>query len=311
MTDVLSDILDTVELKATFYFSTELHPPFGIAVPAYKRAARFHLIIRGECFVQLEDGQVVTAMPGDLVFVPNGQPHLLSSALSAECHPLNDVIAQARFEGQGPFVVGHGEPELACRMVCGHFDFAEGADHPLLSAVPQILHIAGADRMQYPLLDDILRLVSHQAFTAGAGAAASIGRLSEALFIEVMRTSVGELGGSNHIMAAVTDPHIGRALGLIHTEISRAWTVDSLACAVGMSRSRFAERFRELVGTTPMAYLAEWRLQRALNRLGRPGPSVKAIAGEVGFHSAAAFSRAFCDRFGKSPSAYRKGRLGD
>lgn len=310
MTDVLSDILDTVELKATYYFSTEFHPPFGIAVPAYKRAARFHLIIRGECFVQLEDGQVVTAMPGDLIFVPNGQPHLLSSALSAECQPLNDVIAEARFEGQGPFVVGHGEPDQACQMVCGHFDFAEEADHPLLRAVPQILHVSGPDRARRPLLDDILRLVSHQAFTAGAGAAASIGRLSEALFIEVLRTSAGEVYGASQMMAAVTDPHIGRALGLIHTEISRGWTVDSLASAVGMSRSRFAERFRELVGSTPMSYLAEWRLQRALNRLGRPGLSVKAIAGEVGFHSAAAFSRAFSDRFGKSPSAYRRSRIG-
>lgn len=306
MTDVLSDILDTVELKATVYFRTEFHPPFGIAVPAYRRAARFHLIVQGQCFVGLEDGTVVTAGPGDLVFVPGGLPHRLSSDVDGNCQMLGDVIAQAGFEGQGPFVVGSGADGLSCQMVCGHFDFAEGADHPLLSSVPAVLHVTMADRARLPLLDDILRLIVRRAFTEGAGAATSIGRMSEALFIEVMRASLPQLDGAGLIMAAVNDPQIGKALSLVHGDIARSWTVEGLASAVGMSRSRFAERFRELVGNGPMAYVAEWRLQRALHLLAGQHLPVKTVAGAVGFRSAASFSRAFTERFGRSPRDCRR-----
>lgn len=306
MTDVLSDILDTVELKATVYFRTEFHPPFGIAVPSYRRAARFHLIVQGQCFVRLDDGTIVTATPGDLVFVPGGQSHLLSSEAQGDGELLDDVIAQAGFVGQGPFVVGHGAVATSCQMVCGHFDFAEGADHPLLGNMPAILHITMADRARLPLLDDILRLIVRRAFTEGVGAASSMGRMSEALFIEVMRGSLPQLDGASRVMAAVNDPQIGKALSLVHADVARPWTVESLASAVGMSRSRFAERFRELVGNGPMSYVTEWRLQRALKLLSSRRWSVKGVAGAVGFQSAAAFSRAFADRFGRSPRDYRK-----
>lgn len=309
MTDVLADILDTIGLKATVYFRTEFYPPFGIAVPSYRRAARFHLIVQGQCFVRLQDGTTIAALPGDLVFVPGGQSHLLSSEAAGQCRVLDDVIAQAGFKGQGPFVVGHGLESASCQMVCGHFDFAEGADHPLLRSAPAILHITAADRVRLPLLDDILRLIVRRAFTEGAGAATSVARMSEALFIEVMRASLPKLHGASRVMAAINDPHIGKALSLVHADVARPWTVEDLASAVGMSRSRFAERFRDLVGYGPIAYVTEWRLQRALKLLSSRRLSVKGVAGDVGFQSAAAFSRAFADRFGRAPREFLKEEL--
>ncbi|MFN0046242.1 MAG: cupin domain-containing protein [Sphingorhabdus sp.] len=306
MSDVLSDILDTVDMKATIYFRTEFHTPFGIEVPQFRRAARFHLIIQGQCYVRLKNGTNLLAMPGDLVFVPNGESHLLSSDPSGDCRPLSDLMTKARFEGQGPFVVGKGAANKTCQMVCGHFDFAEGADHQVLHAVPEILHISAADRATQPMLDDVMRLIVRRAFAAGSGASASITRLSEILFIEVMRASLTQLGGETPIMVAVNDHQIGRALAAIHGNITKNWTVDSLAQTAGMSRTRFSERFRELVGSSPMAYVAEWRLQRALWYLGNGKQPVKVIAGEVGFRSVAAFSRAFRARFGRAPRERRE-----
>lgn len=305
MSDVLSDILDTIDLKATLYFRTEFHPPFSVEVPRFRRAARFHLIIQGQCYVRLQNGTVVLAMPGDLVFVPNGHSHLLSSAPVGHGNPLGDLISEAGFTGQGPFIVGSGPVEKSCQMICGHFNFAEGSDHQLLHAVPEILQISAADRAAQPMLDDIMRLIARRAFSDGSGTSASISRLSEVLFIEVMRASLSQLGGEIRIMAAVNDPQIGRALAAIHRDIARPWTVDSLAHTAGMSRTRFAERFRDLLGSSPMAYAAEWRLQRALRHLGSGKRPVKAIAGEVGFRSVAAFSRAFRARFGRAPSEQR------
>lgn len=104
----------------------------------------------------------------------------------------------------------------------------------------------------------------------------------------------------------MTDPQIGRALELMHKDVSHPWTVESLALAVGMSRSRFAERFRELMNDGPMGYLADWRLQRALVLLGQSRFNVQEVAGKVGYQSAAAFARAFAQKFGAPPSDFRQ-----
>lgn len=305
MIDVLSDILDTVALKAALYFRTDFHPPFGVAVPKYQRAARFHLIAQGQCIVRLDDETVVAALPGDLVFVPHGSAHVLASDREIRCKPLADVISAAGFTGQGPFVVGDGPPSGSCQMVCGHFNFAEGADHPLLRALPEVLHISATDRVNHPMLDDILRLLVRRMFGDAPGAAASVSRLSEVLFIEVARAGLSQASELARMMVAIDDPQIGRALGMIHANVAAPWTVERLASAVAMSRSRFAERFSALMGCGPMAYLGEWRLQRARCLLLEPAESIKQVAARVGYQSPAAFSRAFTDRFGRSPSAYR------
>jgi AraC family transcriptional activator of mtrCDE len=307
MTDVLSDVLDTVALKAAIYFRTDFHPDFGIAVPGYGRAARFHLVVQGNCYVTLEDGKRVRLQPGDLALVPGGAAHLLSSSATTSGTPLADVMTQAGFTGAGPFVVGRGVAAESCQMVCGHFSFADGADHPLLRSIPDLLHITAADRASRPMLDDVLRLIVRRMFEGEPGAAASVSRLSEVLFIEAMRAGIAQAPDISRLMSAVYDPQIGKSLGLIHGDVAHAWTVESLAAAVGMSRSRFAERFRELVGSGPMAYIADWRLQRALQLLTQSKTPIKTVAHDVGYRSAAAFTRAFSDRFNCSPKERRMG----
>lgn len=305
MSDVLSDILDTVNLKATLYFRAEFHPPFRIAVPPFKLAARFHLVVQGQCHISLDGGTTVVATPGDLVLVPHGNAHLLASGQQGAVKTLENVLDEWGPAGPGPFVVGNGPDNQSCKMICGHFNFADGSDHPVLRAVPDILHISATSRATQPMLDDVLRLIVRRAWADDAGAASSIARLSEVLFIEVIRAGLSRLDRQHEIMTAIRDPQIGRALSLVHADLAKPWTVETLAGAVGMSRSRFAGRFRELVGSGPMAYLAEWRLQRALHLLGSRKYSVKAAASLVGFRSAAAFSRAFAERFGRTPRQQR------
>ena len=240
MTDILSDVLDTVALKAAIYFRADFHPEFGIAVPTYGRAARFHLVVQGNCYVTLEGGKRVRLQPGDLVLVPRGAAHLLSSSATTTGTPLADVMVQAGFTGAGPFVVGSGVATESCQMVCGHFSFADGADHPLLRSIPDLLHITAADRTSRPMLDDVLRLIVRRMFENEPGAAASVSRLSEVLFIEAMRAGIAQAPDISRLMSAVYDPQIGKSLRLIHGDVAYGWTVESLAAAVGMSRSRFA-----------------------------------------------------------------------
>ena len=305
MIDVLSDIFDTIRLRATLYFRTDYSPPFAITVPAYRQTARFHLVVQGRCHVALASGRTADIGPGDLVLIPRGQEHTLADCVGREPAPLERVIEDSGYDGAGVFVVGSGDPGASTQMICGHLGFAEGADHPLLRALPEIIVMTPGDRARHPLLDDTLRLVVRRAFTDGLGAGAAIARLSEVFFIETIRASIERSPELARILGAMTDPQIGRALELMHKDEGRPWTVESLALAVGMSRSRFADRFSELMGDGPMGYLSDWRLQRALVLLGQSRVNVQEIAGKVGYQSAAAFTRAFAQKFGAPPTEFR------
>src|SRR5262249_57392575 len=101
-------------------------------------------------------------------------------------------------------------------------------------------------------------------------------------------------------------PFGGRALAALHRSPARAWTLQSLARAVGLSRSALAERFTQFVGRPPMQYLTNWRMQLAANQLLSGTESIATIAERVGYESEAAFSRAFKKAVGVPPSEWRK-----
>src|SRR5262249_49637124 len=110
-------------------------------------------------------------------------------------------------------------------------------------------------------------------------------------------------------LAGLRDPAIGKALALMHMQVTRAWTVEDLASEVNMSRSAFAERFNSLIGHPPMKYLANWRMQLAAQKLRDSRQSVGQIAFDVGYESEAAFTRAFKREFGEPPATWRKGMM--
>ena len=305
MFDLLSDVFETIRLKGTLYFRTDYSPPWAITVPAYEQAARFHFVIRGCCHVSFPSGSNIVLEPGDVVLIPRGRGHVLADRLGRVPAPLERVIQDSGYDGKGAFVIGKSDPQATTQMVCGHLGFSQGADHPLLGALPEVILITQADRGRYPLLDESLRLVARRALSDEVGAAASIARLSEVFFIEAVRASIERHPPLANVMTAMTDLHISRALELVHKTPGDPWTVETLAKASGMSRSRFAERFTELVGVAPMAYVTEWRLQKALARLSSSKASVKEVAAQAGYQSAAAFARAFGQRFGIPPTDTR------
>lgn len=101
------------------------------------------------------------------------------------------------------------------------------------------------------------------------------------------------------------DPAIGRALTLIHRDPGRAWSVEEMARAAGLSRSSFADRFARLVGVTPGRFVTERCLAHAEHLLRSTALAVGAVAVRVGYASEGSFSRAFATHRGTSPSKYR------
>lgn len=190
MFDLLSDVFETIRLKGTLYFRTDYSPPWAITVPAYEQAARFHFVIQGCCHVSLPSGSNIVLEPGDVVLIPRGRGHVLADRLGRAPAPLERVIQESGYDGKGAFVIGKGDPQATTQMVCGHLGFSQGADHPLLGALPEAILITQPDRGRYPLLDESLRLIARRALCDEVGAAASISRLSEIFFIEAVRASV-------------------------------------------------------------------------------------------------------------------------
>jgi AraC-like DNA-binding protein len=136
-------------------------------------------------------------------------------------------------------------------------------------------------------------------------------RLSELLFVEAVREYSSKLDESHAgWLKGLTDPHVGRALALIHGNPSFPWSAEELAKEVAQSRSAFVERFTTLVGMPPIRYLTLWRLQTAKLNLRETRKTIAQLANSVGYQSEEAFSRAFKREFGVPPAQWRD-RQGD
>ena len=192
--------------------------------------------------------------------------------------------------------------------MCGAFHFAAAGDHPLLSALPPVVHVRGEGGAPLPWLRTHLEALACEARSGRPGGAAMIARLSEVLFVHAIRAQLAELpAGSRGWLGALRDPALARVVALIHRHPERGWTVAALAREAGLSRSQFAERFAATVGHPPLTYLAQWRMHRGRALLREGGLRVGEVARRVGYGSEAAFSTAFRRSAGVAPGAYRRG----
>jgi AraC-like DNA-binding protein len=159
-----------------------------------------------------------------------------------------------------------------------------------------------------PSLAPVVTLFAREAMAPRAGSLALLSRLSEILFIELLRLEGERSGCKKGDLKALTDPRLARALALIHESFADDWTIESLGRAVGLSRSAFAARFTSMVGEPPQQYLLRWRMTRAAELLAAGAASVGEIAAQVGYDSEASFHRAFRRVLGEPPGAYRRRR---
>jgi transcriptional regulator GlxA family with amidase domain len=128
-------------------------------------------------------------------------------------------------------------------------------------------------------------------------------RLIEVVFIQVLRDLMDQQRLQVGLLAGLAEPRLARAINAMHADPARSWTLEDLAATAGMSRARFAVKFREVVGTTPGSYLGEWRLGVAQSLL-RQGKPVQLVSDIVGYGSASALSRAFRAQVGRSPKEW-------
>ncbi len=302
--DVLSDILDHLEMQGSLYFCTVYGAPWSIDVPADSNVCRFHVIVQGPCHVTVPDtGDTDVLSKGDLVLIPHGNGHWLRSHVDAPPRPLSEVLDEGTLSDDGCLRWGGEGP--ATRMVCGYFGFDKDATHPLLQALPGLITVRATSSYDFSWIDNLTRFISQEAGSGRPGSNAISRRLSEILFIQVIRHYADHAGAAVPVLSAIAHPQVGRGLQAMHKDPGNAWTVEALAQEAAMSRTAFAMKFHELMTSTPMQYLTQLRMRHARELL-RSDQSTGMIAATVGYHSEAAFHRAFKKTYGVGPGAYRR-----
>ncbi|MDX1642736.1 MAG: AraC family transcriptional regulator [Thermoanaerobaculia bacterium] len=302
--DALSRILDGVEMRGSLYFPAELRSPWGLAVPSDEHVCRFHVAVEGSCHLTC-GGRRVQIARGDLALVPHGRDHLLQDDPATPTVDLESALAEREYDGRGVF--RWGEDGVTCRLVCGHFSFDREAARPLLEALPGVIHIQATPTYDFRWIDQVMRFIGEEMNSERPGSRVISRRLSEVLFVQVIRHYAETASEPVPVLAGIVDPRLSRALEAMHRELDRAWTVEALASEAGMSRTAFSVHFKKLIGRTPIEYLTSQRMIEA-GRLLRAGESSGAVADRVGYRSEAAFARRFKQVHGIGPGGYRRSR---
>ena len=312
--DTLSEVLRAVRLTGAIFFDVHASEPWVAETPEGKTvvAAMFpgsehlisyHVITQGSCWACVEGEEPMRLSAGDIIVLPHGDTHVLSSTPGLRRRPDMSMYRHPA-DGRLPVTISvGGQQGESVHFVCGFLGCDARPYNPLLKALPRVIRVtdpaggALGTYVQFALAE------SKEPRLGGQGV---LGRLSELMFIDVVRRYLESLPADRaDWLAGLRDPLVGRALSALHRDPARAWTIESLARHVGLSRSALAERFSQFIGQPPMQYLTNWRIQLAASQLRSGVDSVAVIANRVGYESEAAFSRAFKKMVGTPPGKWR------
>ncbi len=332
--DVLSDVLRVVRLSGAVFFNGEFSAPWALdepnpdelaalGVPITDCMVLFHILAEGSCVFECDGLPPVQLASGDVIIFPHADAHRMASEQGLRStKPASPPQSESATELPQMAIDGGGRTS---RFICGYLE-CDQKFNPLLGALPTILVVRSRDEYlaveaidrngkrptQVPpgigtWLSTTLKFIVHEARVGRPGNAAMLGRLTELMFLEILRQYMQQLpSGQSGWLAGLNDPQVGKALRLMHAQPARNWTVEELAREAAVSRSALAERFTEMIGDPPMKYLAGWRIQLAQQMLREGRHSIAQVAERVGYDSEAAFNRAFKRAVGVPPAAWRK-----
>ncbi len=321
-TDPLSDVLRMVKLTGAVFHLVEATYPWGVEVPRARdysaiilpraqHVVSYHIILKGSGWAEVPNGAATRFEAGDILVLPRGDPYALLSTPGQI--PEYDRAATIGFfrewmAGKLSFVTreGGGKPGGA-EYMCGFLGCDLRPFNPVLSALPPLLRVRRrSGQAGGHLLDRLIDLTLTDAQLPRMGGEAIRLRLSELIFVEVIRLYLDTLPAhETGWLSGLRDPAIGRVLALLHDRPAHPWTLSLLAAEAGLSRSAMTARFTHLIGHSPIQYLTLWRMQIAARLLADSPMKVASVGREIGYRSEAAFSRGFKKAVGVSPAGWR------
>lgn len=320
MNDTLSDVLRAVRLRGAVFFAVDATAPWVAEAPAACQIAprimagadhviEYHVVTSGSCWGGIVGEAAIHLEAGDVIAFPQGDPHVISSAPGMRGAPRVDLYEAS--ETELPIAISrNGGSNERAQLICGFLGCDARPFNPLLAALPRVIHVP-RQLADEGAIAQFVRLALSESAARRAGGAYVLARLSELLFVDVVRRHLATLPEEQSgWLGGLRDEHVGRALGALHDRPAHPWSLEELARDVGVSRSVLAERFAHFVGVPAMQYLARWRMQLAACLLSGTAIGLAEVAGRVGYGSEASLSRAFKRWVGIAPALWRQGKRG-
>ena len=316
--DLVRDALDQLRLEGAIFFRSELTEGFAFEStpaaladalhPGAERLTIFHIIASGSCWVAADDGVRHWAHEGDVIVLPYGDRHQIGGHTDADVVNILDLLEPLPWPTLP--VLRYGGGGVRMDMVCGYLHSEHALFDPALRVFPPAFVVRLPPGAPAEWVQASIRYAMEGASPPIGGSRVVSTRLPELVLIEVLRVHLASAPAVDRgLMAALRDPVLAPALAQIHGSPERHWTVPELASAAAVSRSSLDERFRQMLGRSPIRYLTEWRMHLAEDLLATTDLSVIAVARRVGYDSEEAFSRAFKRERGCSPSHWRAARV--
>jgi AraC family transcriptional activator of mtrCDE len=260
----------------------------------------FHVLLEGECQLQV-GAKVLEMRPGDVVLIPSRAPHRVITSGAGRLRGTTEIAGDA-------FVTTHSRRggSAVIDLFCGHYTFDAGAGAVLFGSLPDPLYVSFAQSSDGgQMLAMLSAMMRGEAQREGKGSAAILSALSTVLLAMVLRSAKGA-ATTTALWTAVADPRIAKTIESVLTEPAADWTIERLSRTAGMSRSTFLRHFGQETGMTVGSFLTRVRVMAAAELLNAGDATVATIAGQVGYQSESAFSRAFRAEVGTTPARFRR-----
>ena len=301
--DPLSDVLALLKVRSYMAGGFDVGGELSVLFGPHD-GIKCYAVVSGRCWLSV-DGvpDAVRLETGDCFLLPKGRPFRLATDLALAPVDALTILAAARRQGGITLVNGGGR----CCIVGGHFAFTSHHAGILLGVLPPIVHLrkeSDKAAMRWSLERMRLELLEQQ-----PGGFLVAEHLAHMMLVQALRLHLADgVSGGVGWLFALADKQMSVAITALHESPGHRWTLQELAERIGMSRSIFALKFKETVGTSPMEYLTRWRMLVAADRLTNSSDPLSVIALSLGYESESAFSAAFKRVMGCSPRQYSHGR---
>lgn len=304
--DVLSEVLSICRSERAVTARFALGAPWGLHSDGVS-GALIRMARGAPYWITLPGSAPLLVMAGDLVMLPLGAAHTIGSTPGVTAAPFAQLIAQHAVgpRDENPLVFSHGGGGESTDMFSAQVWFSAYCRHSVFRILPPLIHIRAQDLPLASCLATTMESLTMETLAKRPGWRLSAGRMGELLLVNILREHLAkdaEAGAG--WLRGLSDPAIARAIMVMHRTPQQAWSVLALAREAGMSRSLFSERFKALVGATPISYLTAHRMALAAEKLEAGTLHLAQIAQDAGYESDKVFARAFRRWCGVTPTAY-------
>ena len=299
--DPLSDVLALLKPENHLTAGVDAGGEWAIRFDNRPGTIKCHAVTTGGCWLAVDGTEApVRLTTGDCIILPSGCPFTLASDLGFEPAQAQDVLGRAR---PGDMILHNGGGDFT--FIGTRFEVDSRKAGTLLGTLPTLIHLHEAEDR------DALRWCIAQMMTEmrakRPGGTLVASHLAHLMLLQAFRLHLARQASDRvGLLYALADPQLGKAIEAMHADPAHRWTLAELASRAGLSRSIFAQRFRERAGETPIGYLTRWRMMLARERLTAGREPLSTIARALGYQSDNAFNTAFRRVIGCAPRRYAR-----